>query len=76
MKLTIEQNEALAEILEHQEGLAALFLKFEMVVQDLERQVIQYPLASGSESELVYRKARAEGARKAYNELRALLKIK
>jgi len=75
MKLSQEQSEALTDLVQNTEGMRALLIRIEQIVAHIEAQVLNMQLTPDTESELVYRKARAEGARKVSNDLRALLKL-
>lgn len=76
MKLTQDQHEALAELLENKDGMNVMFLMLESVVQRLERDVVAVPLSEATEKDVIYRKARAEGARRVQTELLAATKLK
>ncbi len=75
MKLSQEQSEALTDLLQNTNGMRALLIRIEQIVAHIEQQVLTLPLTPDTEGELVHRKARAEGARKVSNDLRALLKL-
>lgn len=74
MKLSQDQNEALAEV--DPDGIRAIMAVVESRVEVMERDVLSLPLTKDSEVELIYRKARAEGARKLYNMALLALKLK
>lgn len=76
MKLSQDQYEALAELLENKDGINALFAILEAGVQRLEKDVVGVPLSPETEKEIIYRKARAEGARRVQTELLAAVKLK
>lgn len=69
-KRTPEASEDLAELLSHP-GLAPLLVEVEALVQDIEQRVLKVQLSSANVSELVHEKARAEGARKLLEGVRA-----
>ena len=76
MKLSQDQNEALLELLELSDGVSALMFVVENLVREQERDLLSLPLSKDTEQELIYRKGRAEGARKLYVSLLLALKLK
>lgn len=70
--LNSEQRQDLREVLDH-EGIKALLVLAESLVEDQERQVLTRILTQETEKDIVYGKARAEGARKLFTLLKGEL---
>ena len=66
--LKLEQKSAVIEISEHP-GFRAFFTMIEALVESQEQQTLATPLTAGRESEILYAKARAEGASKLHRDL-------
>lgn len=63
-KLIQAQQLALSELLENKDGLNALYQELENNVERMEQDVLRMLLMTrDQESELIYKKSRAEGAR-------------
>lgn len=73
-KLTQEQKEALLDLKEH-EGVVPLLLEIENAVLALEKDAMTTSLDGSAEEErrLIYRKCKAEGARKVQQTVRDLI---
>lgn len=70
MKLTLDEKDMLHDLIGH-DGFKAFFKEAERLVELSEQRVLKYSLEGGSERELAFIKARAEGARKLLVELRS-----
>ena len=66
--LKLEQKSAIIEVSEHP-GFRALMSIIEALVESQEQQTLATPLTAGKESEILYAKARAEGASKLHRDL-------
>lgn len=76
LKLTLEQEELLSSLLDNKEELKVLLLIIEDAVKEQERHVNTINISSAAtERELVYRRCRAEGARKLILDIRKILKL-
>lgn len=74
MKLTQDQTELLMEI--EPDQMRAVMAVIGSIVEDVERDVLTLNLTKDTESELVYRKAKSEGARKVYTSAMLAFKLK
>jgi hypothetical protein len=72
IKLNGEEKLDLRELIGHP-GLKACLKMMEACVEDMERRVITIPLKSEQNNELIFAKARAEGARQLAANMNLLL---
>lgn len=77
MKLGLDQEELLRTLLENKEELRVLYLVIEDVVSGYESSVNKVMLSDqASERDLLYKRLRADGARKLLLDIGRVLKIK
>ncbi len=76
-KLTLEQEELLRALLDNKDELKVLYGVIEDIVEGFEQSVNKVQLIdSTSERELLYRRLKAEGARKLLTEIAKVCKVK
>lgn len=73
LKLTLEQEEALTNLVEDREGCMALLYLIDQMVIGIELTSLKSPIVQGQESKFIYEKLQAEGARKLYTLIRSQL---
>lgn len=76
MKLSVDDNELLQELMEHDEGIKVLYKAMKQLIEPFEDDLVNHPYQPGSEAALGYKKAKLDGARKLLGEIKQLLKIK
>lgn len=72
-KLSQDQREALNNLAEDSDGCEAFIFSVENAVLYMEADVLHSPIVAGRENEVLYKKLKAEGARKLLEETKKLL---